>query len=79
VGSLLAEHDIRAPLEAPAGMEVAVRTRDGRQLLFVLNHTDEAARLPLPDDVGLRDLMSGSRVSGSLELAARDVRVLVPT
>jgi beta-galactosidase len=79
VGSLLAEHDILAPLEAPAGMEVAVRTRDGRQLLFVLNHTDEAARLPLPDDVGLRDLMSGSRVSGSLELAARDVRVLVPT
>jgi beta-galactosidase len=79
VASLLAEHDIRAPLEAPAGVEIAVRTREGRQLLFVLNHTDEAARLPLPDDVELRDLMSGIPVSGAVELAARDVRVLVTT
>jgi beta-galactosidase len=77
VSRLLAEHDIRAPLETPAGVEVAVRARGERQLLFVLNHTDEEATVPLPDEHGLRDLMSGTPVSGSLRLVARDVRILV--
>ena len=77
LGGLLARHDIRAPLEAPAGVEVAVRTRDGRRLLFVLNHTDEEARVVLPGGTELRDAMSGMAVSGSLRLPARDVRVLV--
>ena len=77
LGGLLARHDIRAPLAAHSGVEVAVRTRDGRQLLFVLNHTDEEVLVPLPAGSELRDLVSGKPVSGSVPLAARDVWILV--
>jgi beta-galactosidase len=78
VARLLAEHDIRAPLEATAGVEVAVRERDGQPLMFVLNHTAEVAHVPLAGQTGLRDLVRGMPVSGSLTLAPRDVRILVP-
>jgi beta-galactosidase len=78
VGSLLAEHDIRAPLEAPAGVEIAMRTRhDGRRLLFVVNHTDGETVVPLPGETEVRDLLSGESLSGAVRLAARDVRILV--
>jgi beta-galactosidase len=74
---LLAVHDIHAPLEAPAGVEVAVRERDGQPLLFVLNHTAQVAHIDLAGRTGLRDLVRGMPVSGTLSVAPHDVRILV--
>jgi beta-galactosidase len=76
LGSLLDQHGIAAPLAAPPGVEVAVRERDGQPILFVLNHTDEVAHVEL--DATYRDLLRDMRVVGTLALAPRDVRILVP-
>jgi beta-galactosidase len=74
-GQLLDRHGITAPLPAPPGVEIAVRERDGQQLLFVLNHTDDVAHLELGGT--FRDLLRDMRVTGRLAMAARDVRILV--
>jgi len=76
IGDLLAKHGITAPLEAPPGVEVAVRERDGQRLLFVLNHTAEMAHVELPAGASYRDLLRAMPVSGTLSLGPRDVRIL---
>jgi len=73
---LLKQHGINALLEAPAGVEVALRETDERRLLFVLNHRAELQRVQLPEGQHYTELLSGSTVSGTLELAAYDVRIL---
>jgi beta-galactosidase len=74
-GRLLDERGLHAPLEAPAGVEVAVR--EGRQgrLLFVLNHTSRPATLDL-STTSYRDLLRDETVSAALTLDPYDVRVL---
>jgi beta-galactosidase len=79
VGQVLAEHGIEAPLEAPPGVEVALRERDGQQLVFVLNHTSDVAHLELPPTRSYRDLLREMPASGTLALAPRDVRILLLT
>jgi beta-galactosidase len=74
LASILRQHGITAPLDAPVGVEVAVRERDGRRILFVLNHTDHEREVVLHD--GCEDLLSGARVEGRIRLAPRDVRIL---
>jgi beta-galactosidase len=76
LGSLLDQHGIGAALDAPPGVEVAVRERDGRRILFVLNHTADVAHIEL--DATYRDLLRDMRVVGTLAVAPRDVRILVP-
>lgn len=44
-GSLLAQHSIAPLLATPAGVEVAVREKAGRGLLFVLNHNAASVTL----------------------------------
>ncbi len=78
VERLLGEHDIRPPIDAPAGVEVVVRERDGGPLIFVLNHGTTMAEVPLPSDGTLWDLIADEPVSGRLEIGSRDVRILVP-
>jgi beta-galactosidase len=78
IGGLLDAHDIRASLDAPSGVEVTVRERDGQRLLFVLNHTDEVAEIPPTGHAAMRDLLRDTRVTGGLTLAAHDVAILVP-
>ena len=76
VGTLLDRHGIQAPLVVPRGLEVAVRERDGRSFVFVLNHTGEAAEVVLPEAMALRDLLRDTPARGPITLAARDVLVL---
>ncbi len=78
VERLLGEHDIRPPLDAPAGVEVTVRERDGGQLIFVLNHGATVAEVRLPFDGTLWDLVADEPVSERVQLGSRDVRILVP-
>jgi beta-galactosidase len=76
VERILAERDIRAPLAAPEGVEVAVREQDGQPLFFVFNRTGTAATIPLPGGAVMRDLMGGPTVSGTLTVGPGDVRIV---
>jgi len=77
LGGILESYEIRPEIAAPAGVEVAVRERDGRRLVFVLNHNAQPAPLQLP--WAARDLIRDERFSGRLQVAARDVYVLERT
>ena len=76
-GGILDEYGVRAEFHTPPGVEIAVRERDGRRLWFVLNHTTATARMEVPFPA--LDLLRDQRVSGTLEVAARDVYVLERT
>ena len=64
-------------LEVPANVEATRRVRaDGRIVYFLLNHNDTAKQVDLPGGV-FTSLLTGEDVEGLIELAARDVVVLL--
>jgi beta-galactosidase len=75
-GALLAEHEIMAPLQAPAGVEVRARRQGDRQLIFVLNHNDTAATISLPTGQSYQDRLTSTPVVGALTLPAYGVALL---
>ncbi|NBD26249.1 beta-galactosidase [Paenibacillus glycinis] len=65
-----------APLPGKApGVEVTRRELDGKSFLFVLNHNDQEAVIRLGEAAGT-DLITGAAVSGTVELAGRDVLIV---
>jgi beta-galactosidase len=74
VAGLLADLGVTAPLDAPPGVEVTRRERAGRGYTFVLNHTPQPARIPLP--APMQDLLTGQTHTQSLLLAPLDVAIL---
>jgi beta-galactosidase len=77
-GRLLQERAIRPALEAPTGVEIAERIAvDGRRLLFVLNHTDAPALIPLAGERTYVDLLRDSSIRDTLDIGPRDVAILV--
>ncbi|MBA2677517.1 MAG: Beta-galactosidase C-terminal domain, partial [Ktedonobacteraceae bacterium] len=74
---LCLEASISSLLEAPEGVEVTMRVRaDGRPVYFLLNHTDGSTQVTLPAGT-FTSLLDGQEISGQVELAARDVAVLL--
>jgi beta-galactosidase len=64
-------------LEAPVGVEATRRVRaDGRVVYFLLNHNDTTEQVDLPMGMFM-SLLSGEEVEGHIEIAARDVDVLL--
>jgi beta-galactosidase len=74
VAGLLADLGVTAPLDAAPGVEVTRRERAGRGYTFVLNHTPQPARIPLP--APMQDLLTGQTHTQSLLLAPLDVAIL---
>ncbi|MFI7209799.1 beta-galactosidase [Micromonospora maritima] len=72
VARLTAEAGVRPPVAAPAGVEVVRRRSTDRSWLFVVNHTDDAARLPV---TGV-ELLTGERCDGELVVPAGEVAVV---
>lgn len=67
--------DLRAPLPAPAGVEVTLRENGEQRFLFLLNHNDKPARISLGKHAG-RELLSGKSAPTSLSLPAHEVAVI---
>jgi len=71
---LLAEAKVHPALAAPEGVEATLRQADGRQLLFLLNHTSEPREVAL--DGAWRELIGDRPARGLLRLEARGVAIL---
>jgi beta-galactosidase len=71
---LLAKAGVTAPLTPPAGVEVSVRSGEGRRLAFVMNHTEEIQQVKVP--VGMRELLSGELTGDVLTLGRYAVAVI---
>ncbi|MHB8625821.1 MAG: beta-galactosidase [Aggregatilineales bacterium] len=73
---ILTRHEIKPPLEhIPHGVEVAVRVKDGKRLIFILNHNAQPVEVALGGEA-FDDLLNGGQLSASVQLAAHDVRIL---
>lgn len=73
---LAAQHDLKPLLQTPAGVEVTARQKEGKTILFVLNHNPTDVQISL-DELSYRSLLTGDSVTGALTLAAHDVVILV--
>ncbi|MCA9913352.1 MAG: beta-galactosidase trimerization domain-containing protein, partial [Anaerolineae bacterium] len=62
--------------DTPNGVEVTKRYKDGKALIFVLNHNAEASTLKL-DDNTYTNLLNNQTITKQLELGAYDVAILV--
>jgi beta-galactosidase len=69
------QRGIAPALAVPEGVEIAVRSKNGSSILFVLNHNTQAVTISLGDS-RYRNLLSGEDVQGELALAAYDVAIL---
>ncbi len=73
---LCAEAGIKPLLEeVPSGIETTLRIKDGRRLLFVLNHNADAVDVKLAGHSGT-DLLSGKPIGGTASLAGRGVWII---
>ncbi|MBD2844187.1 beta-galactosidase [Paenibacillus sp. IB182496] len=78
LGQLCADKGVRPLLSTPEGVEVSRRVKDGRELLFVLNHNAEAAPVEL-GDVVYDELLGGGQLQGTAKVPARSVLILSAT
>jgi beta-galactosidase len=72
---LLSEVKVPYRTDIPAGVEIARRRGEGRELTFVLNHTGDMKVLELGDR-RFRDLLGGRDATGFFELAPYAVAIL---
>ncbi len=71
---LMNQTGLRGVLESPEGVEMTERLQGEKRLLFILNHTNTAQTVVVPDE--WTNLMDGQLVKGPLTIAARDVLIL---
>lgn len=75
LGNLCEDKGIHPLVSAPEGLESVQRVKEGASFLFLLNHT--AGELSADIGNGERlDLLSGDKVSGSVTVPGRGVRIL---
>jgi beta-galactosidase len=75
-GTILEKHGITPILDAPEKVEVSARYKNGKRILFVLNHRSEAVTVKL-DGKCYHNLFNGERIEGSLSLGQYDAAILV--
>jgi len=75
-GLLLLEQGVQPVMETPAGVEAALREKDGARLVFLLNHNPEEVTVRLPEGEAFLELLSGEELRGEIVMAAYDVRIL---
>jgi beta-galactosidase len=69
---------IYPPVDAPQGVEVTQRVKDGIHYTFVLNHSDQVQTLHLGNmgNNQQRDLLSGLSIQADFELSPKQVMIL---
>jgi beta-galactosidase len=76
IGDIVAELGLNAVDDLPSGVELSIRSGDGRRLLFVLNLSKEAAQVELAVPV-VRSALTDQPVSQPLVLEPMGVEVLL--
>jgi beta-galactosidase len=74
VAELMRRGAVEAPLAPPKGVEVSVREGEGRELLFLVNHTEEPVSVATPE--GKRELLGGASTGARTTLEPYGVAVI---
>ncbi|NOU92001.1 beta-galactosidase [Paenibacillus sp. LMG 31456] len=72
---ILGEVGLEAPLEAPTGVELSVRTTGDQRYIFVLNHLAETVDVQLPEGAFV-ELLGGSTLHNKLQVEPNGVAIL---
>jgi beta-galactosidase len=75
LANICADKNIQPLLDTPEGVEVTQRSKDGKSFLFLLNHNAEDVIVESTYS-NVADLLTGERLSGSIKLSAKGVRVI---
>ncbi len=74
---LCEEANVSPVLKSPEGVEVTKRVRaDGKEIYFLLNHTEQAQQVKLPTGT-FTSLLNGRRVENQVEVGAVDAVVVL--
>ncbi|MDS0527817.1 beta-galactosidase [Clostridium sp. SHJSY1] len=68
-------HSLSLDFDIKKGVEITKRSKDGKEIFFILNHTDESISFNLKDDLYMNLLTKGN-VSGEINLKGKDLAVL---
>jgi beta-galactosidase len=74
VADILKSAGVTAPLTPPDGVEVSLREGDGKQLLFLVNHTEEEQSVAVP--AGKMELLTGTETTDTWVLDRYGVAVI---
>lgn len=74
-GGILAQHDIKSKWSSPENVEITLRHKDGKSIIFILNHNPDTVEVDLGSG-SFRDLLYDKDVSGRIALQAYDVQIL---
>ncbi|THG89148.1 beta-galactosidase [Alkalihalobacillus alcalophilus ATCC 27647 = CGMCC 1.3604] len=74
IENLCQEKEITSLLVTPSGVEVTERSKEGRAVLFVLNHNDIETSFEVKEE--FVDLLTGSEISGTVQLREQGVMLL---
>lgn len=74
---IFSETNIPETMVTPKGVEASIRVKEGREILFLMNHNGERERVTLNDSY--RDLLNGTeyRTGHSIEIEGKGVFVLL--
>ena len=75
ISKLLEDAGIRPLVHPPNGVEVSIRQRRGKKLLFLMNHTQQPKIVDVPE--GSIELLSNTRIKKTLKLGKFDVAVVL--
>lgn len=75
LGVIAAESNLKPPISAPIGVEVAKRCGDEASYLFILNHLEHTVDVTDERLSGM-DLLTGKELSGRISLDAKGVAVV---
>ncbi|MEO3947762.1 beta-galactosidase [Gorillibacterium sp. CAU 1737] len=77
IAQICQDKGIKPLLNAPEGVEVTERSKDGKRFTFLLNHNAEAAHVELPAALhGAKDLLSGLGMNDVAVVPGRGVLIL---
>lgn len=75
VGKYCNEKGINSLVKPVEGVEVTKRINDGKEYLFILNHSDESKEILLPEGE-FNNLLNGKQVMGKFDISPKDVVIL---
>jgi len=74
IADILQSASIAAPVAPPVGVEVSLREGDGKQFLFLINHTEQERSVAVP--AGRTELLTETETTGTLVLDRYGVAVI---
>lgn len=75
IKSICDDIGIHPPFEAPEGVEVTQRVKDGILFSFLINHTSTPAQIWL-GETDATELLSGNKINGSITVKPNDVAII---